>query len=111
MKYYEVIVNAESSLGEWQGVGYWHVKPAREHFEQMLKDVVRALGHGVAEHNLWHDSGLVIMVSVIDVDQDVSAKYQADAYNHDQAEAWPTLKWHLVACRYSLNGEIDHGQG
>jgi len=111
MKFYEVTVEAENLDGEWQGTGYWYVKPAIAHFGTFLLNVRDAIGNGISEHQLWHDKGLSVLIAVIDVPEGIVARYQRDAYRHDQADIRPELTWHLTHPRYSVNGEATHGKG
>jgi len=110
MRFYEVTVEAENLEGEWQGVGYWHVKPESVHFASFLLSVRDAVLHGVAAQGLWHDKGLSVLISVIDVPEGVVSRYQRDAYLHDQQDLPSKLSWHLTHSRYSVNGEAEHGQ-
>lgn len=111
MRFYEVVVEAENGEGEWQGSGYWFVKPDPSHFTPFLGKVMIALARGVKDHDFSRENGLVIMVSVIDVPLEQVARYQRDAYQHDQEDDVPALQWVMTSARWGLNGGTTNGQG
>jgi len=109
MKFYEVSVEAESQAGDWQGIGYWFVKPAREHFSMFLQSLRLAIDRGLQQNDLWHEKGLMVLINVIDVEIEVCHRYQRAAYLNDQADRPSSLQWVLTSPRFSLNGD-GHGQ-
>lgn len=111
MQFYEVSVEASNEQGEWQGIGYWFVKPAPAHFGSFLMGVQHAVRSGMEHNQLWHEKGLCVLITVIDVPLEQVARYQRHAYLNDQYDAPPFLQWFLTSARFGLNGEVNHGEG
>lgn len=109
MKFYEVTVEAEDAHGSWIGTGYWFCKPEKDLFALVLEDIRAAVALGVFELDLWRDRGFQCLINVIDVPVEDSARFQRDAYIHDQSDRQSRLQWVLVSARVSLNGDGHHG--